>query len=136
MLATLIPLFDHTMTVCAYSIFAQKENFLLNPRLLGVGRYDGAATIPGLDIVDSMGLATISGDKEVFIEINNISLFSDIASQCDAPHEKLVLLVDGELPAEERYIERIAELRKDGYRFAMRKLPVSRFEGERGSPLS
>ena len=128
MLATLIPLFDHTMTVCAYSIFAQKENFLLNPRLLGVGRYDGAATIAGLDIVNSMGLATISGDKEVFIEINNISLFSDISSQCDAPHEKLVLLVDGELPAEERYIERIAELRKDGYRFAMRKLPVSRFE--------
>ena len=128
MLATLIPLFDHTMTVCAYSIFAQKENFLLNPRLLGVGRYDGAATIPGLDIVDSMGLATISGDKEVFIEINNISLFSDIASQCDAPHDKLVLLVDGELPAEERYIERISELRGQGFRFAMRKLPVSRFE--------
>ena len=34
MLATLIPLFDHTMSVCAYSVFAQKENYLLIPECL------------------------------------------------------------------------------------------------------
>ena len=89
MLATLIPLFDHTMSVCAYSVFAQKDNFLLNPRLLGVGRYDGAANVVGFEIIESMGLETMAGDKFVFIEMNNISLFSDIASQCNAPHEKL-----------------------------------------------
>ncbi len=128
MLATLIPLFDHTMNVCAYSIFAQKENFLLNPRLLGVGRYDGAAEIAGLDIVDSMGLETIAGDKEVFVEVSNISLFSEINDKCKAPHKKIVLLLDGETPMEDRYVDRIAALRKDGFRFAMRKLAVSRFE--------
>ncbi len=128
MLATLIPLFDREMNVCAYSIFAQKENFLLNPRLLGVGCYDGAADIVGLDIVESMGLETVSGDKEVFVEMNNVSVFADIASQCNAPHEKLVLLIDHNIPPEERYIERIKALREDGYRFAIRKLRVSQFE--------
>ena len=128
MLATLIPLFDHDMNVCAYSIFAQKENFLLNPRMLGVGRFDGASNIEGMEIVESMGLDTVSGDKAVFIEMNSISLFSDIASQCDVPHDKQVLLIDKDVPAEERYIERIRSLRKEHYRLAIRKLPVSMFE--------
>ncbi|MBR1472321.1 MAG: HDOD domain-containing protein [Lachnospiraceae bacterium] len=131
MLATLIPLFDHTMTVCAYSVFAQKENYLLNPRMLGVGRYDGAASIVGFEIIENMGLETVAGDKTVFIEINNISLFSDIAEQCNAPHDKIVLLLDHELPSEERYIERIRELKAQGYKFAIRKLAVSQFEAYR-----
>ena len=45
MLATLIPLFDGKMAVCAYSLFAQKHNYLLNPSLLGTGSLDGAGTI-------------------------------------------------------------------------------------------
>ncbi|MCR5251845.1 MAG: HDOD domain-containing protein [Lachnospiraceae bacterium] len=128
MLATLIPLFDHTMSVCAYSVFAQKENFLLNPRLLGVGRYDGASNIEGFEIIENMGLDTVAGDKSVFIEMNNISLFSDIAGQCNAPHDRIVLLLDKDMPAEERYIERLKELKEQKYKLAIRKLPVSCFE--------
>lgn len=128
MLATLIPLFDHTMTVCAYSVFAQKENFLLNPRFLGVGRYDGAANVVGFEIVESMGLENMAGDKFVFIEMNNISIFADIAAQCNAPHEKIVLLLDNELPPDERYTRRLKELKEERYKLAICKLPVVRFE--------
>ncbi|MBR3306959.1 MAG: HDOD domain-containing protein [Lachnospiraceae bacterium] len=128
MLATLIPLFDHSMSVCAYSVFAQKENFLLNPRYLGVGRYDGAANVVGFELIESMGLETVAGDQMVFIEMNNIALFSDIAEQCNAPHDKTVLLVDQELPAEGKYINRLKELKADKYKLAITKLPVSRFE--------
>ncbi len=128
MLATLIPLFDHTMSVCAYSVFAQKENFLLNPRLLGVGRYDGAAEVVGFDIIESMGLDTVAGDKNVFIEMNNISIFADISAQCKAPHDRIVLLLDQEMPPEERYIKRLKELKEQKYHLAIRKLPVGRFE--------
>ena len=35
MLATLIPFFDKDMKVCAYSLFSQKANLLLNPALQG-----------------------------------------------------------------------------------------------------
>ena len=94
MLATLIPLFDSKMEVCAYSVFAQRENFLMHPSLLGTGSLDAAAGLLGLEVVESMGIGTLAGDKEVFIEVNNISLFSDIEEQCSAPANKVVLLID------------------------------------------
>lgn len=128
MLATLIPLFDHTMNVCAYSVFAQKDNFLLNPRMLGVGRYDGAANVVAFEILDSMGLETMTGDKNVFVEMNNISIFADIAAQCSVPHDRIVLLVDNELPPDEKYTARLKELKEDKYKLAIRRLPVVRFE--------
>ena len=48
MLLTLVPLFDENMAVCAYSFFTQRENFLLNPLLLGTAQFDGASQITGL----------------------------------------------------------------------------------------
>lgn len=128
MLVTLIPLFDENMTVSAYSLFAQKENFLLNPSLLGTGRNDGAANIPGLDIIQSMGIETLSADKEVFVEVNNISVFSDIDGQCQAPHEKLVLLLDNTIKPDSMYVNRLKELKEKGYKLAIRKLAVQNFE--------
>lgn len=84
MLATLIPLFDENMTVKAYSLFTQKKNFLLNPSFLGTGMNDGVGQIQGFELIENMGIETLSGDKEVFISINNISLFTDINEQCKA----------------------------------------------------
>ncbi|MCD7836617.1 MAG: HDOD domain-containing protein [Lachnospiraceae bacterium] len=131
MLLTLIPLFDDKMAVRAYSIFSQKENYLLNPLLQATAIYDGATNIPGLEVIQSMGIETLTDNKEVFVPVTNISIFSDIESQCDAPHERLVLLIDNTIPPIEIYVNRIRELREQGYRIAMRKLPVSEFENYR-----
>ncbi len=129
MLATLIPLFDERMAVKAYSVFAQKENLLLKPSFAGGARFDGAANVPGLEIVNSMGLESLAGeDKEVFIELNNISIFADIESQCSAPHQKLILLMDPSITPSENYVNRVQELKKKGYMLAMRKLPIEKFE--------
>ncbi len=128
MLATLIPLFDETVTVRAYSLFAQKKNYLLTPSLLGTGMNDGAATVAGLDLIESMGIETLSTDKEVFVEINNISIFSDINAQCNAPHERLVLLADSTIKPEPMYINRLKELKKMRYKIAVRKLSADQFE--------
>lgn len=128
MLATLIPLFDASMGVAAYSIFAQKENFLLKPSFLGAGSLDGAGTVVGLDIIDSMGVETLSGDKEIFVEVNNISIFSDIDAECDAPHDKIVLMMDQTVTPEPNYVNRLKELKADGFKLAIRKLPVMQFE--------
>ena len=51
MLLTLVPLFDENMAVCAYSFFTQRENFLLNPLLLGTAQFDGASQITGLELI-------------------------------------------------------------------------------------
>lgn len=128
MLAALVPLFNRNMDVCAYSIFAQRENYLLNPKLLGPGSLDTASTILGIDIINSMGIGTLAGNKEVFVEVNNISLFSDIEGSCHAPAEKIVLLIDYKINPESVYVKRIKELKDKGYRFAIRKLKIDQFE--------
>ncbi|MCI9071923.1 MAG: HDOD domain-containing protein [Lachnospiraceae bacterium] len=131
MLVTLIPLFDENLNIGAYSLFVQKENVFLNPSLLGTGRFDGAARVEGLEIIQNMGIESLSSDKEVFVTVTNMSIFSDLSEQCDAPHERLVLLVDPSVKPEPMYIERISELKKQGYKLAIRKLQVAEFEAYR-----
>lgn len=131
MLVVLVPLFDNNMAVKAYSIFAQKNNFLLNPLMLGTGRNDGATNIDGLSLIQSMGIETISSDKEIFVPISNISIFSDIQSQCDAPRDRMVLLIDNSVPPVDMYVNRIRELKEAGYKMAIRKLAVTEFEDYR-----
>jgi len=129
MLAALIPLFDENMSVKAYSLFTQKSNMLLNPSLLGTGMRDGAGTVAGLEVIESMGIDSISSDKEIFVPVTNISLFSDIKDQCkDAPSDRIVILLDNGIKPEEMYINRIKELKDSGYKIAVRKLKVSDFE--------
>ncbi len=132
MLVTLIPLFDEEMSVRAYSLFAQKTNYLLDPSMQGTRQYDGATQVAGLEIIENMGLDTLSADKEVFVEVNNISIFSDISGQCEAPHDRIVLLIDSTVTPEKIYIDRLCELKGMGYKLAMRKLAVKNFEVYRG----
>ncbi len=131
MLLVLIPLFDENMAVCAYSIFTQKNNYLLNPILLGTAQYDGASSIEGLEMIQSIGIETLSDDKEVFVPVTNISIFADIEGQCDAPHSRIVLLIDNTIPPVEMYVNRLKELKDKGYKLAVRKLAVSEFEAYR-----
>ena len=128
MLVSIIPLFDENISVRAYSLFVQKKNYFLNPNLLGVGQLDGAGQVDGLEIIQNMGMETLSNDAEVFVQISNISIFSNIENQCDAPHERLVLLMDHSIQPTEMYINRLKELKKAGYKLAIRKLEVSQFE--------
>ena len=128
MLATLIPLFDDKMSVCAYSVFARKENHFLNPGFEGGARYDGAGTVHELEVVSNMGVSTLSGGKEVFVPINQFSIFSEISLQCTVPAAKVVLLMDNTILPEEQFIRRVKELKEQGYKLAMRKLPITSFE--------
>lgn len=128
MLVTLVPLFDENMAIRAYSIFTQKENYFLNPNLLGTGQLDGAARIEGIEVIQSMGMETLTGVNNVFVTVTNMSLFADMSLQCDAPNEHIVLLLDHAVKPESMYLERIKELRAQGYRFGMRKLLVQEFQ--------
>ena len=127
MLLALIPLFDENMAVRAYSVFSQKENFLLNPRMLGTAQYDGATTVEGLELIESMGIETISDDREIFVPVTNIAIFSDVESQCHAPHER----IDNTIPPVDVYVKRLQELKKMGYKVAVRKIAVVDLESYR-----
>lgn len=131
MLVTLIPLFDANMAVSAYSIFSQRDNFLLNPLMEGSRKFDGATQVPELEVLRNMGIETISDECNIFVPVSNVSVFTDIAEQCDAPHERIALLIDNTVPPHEMYINRLKELKAQGYQLAIRKLPVSEFENYR-----
>ena len=128
MLGALIPLFDSKTQVKAYSIFAQKYNSYMNPSILGTGSLDGSGSVLGLDIVESMGLETVADDKNVFVEVNNVSIFSNIDEQFTNAHDKLVLLFDHNVTPTDMYVDRLKELKASGYKLAIRKLQVKQFE--------
>ena len=128
MLSTLIPLFDETQSVTAYSLFTLKNNYLLNPTSVGIAAFDGAGSIPGLEVLNNIGLETLSDDKEVFVEVNHISIYSDIIGQCKVPSSRVVLLLSTRIKPTDDVVKRVAELKSQGFRLAMRKLAVSDFE--------
>lgn len=131
MLVVLIPLFDENMAVGAYSVFTQKNNYLLNPILLGTAQFDGASQVSGLELLQNIGIETLSGGKEVFVPLTNISIFADVENQCDAPHDKIVFLLDNTIPPIDMYVKRLQELKEKGYKLAIHKLAVSEFENYR-----
>lgn len=131
MLVTLIPLFDEKMSVRAYSLFTRKKNFFLLPSLQGTGSNDGASRIAGMEIFQSMGLEVLFADKEIFVPINNISIFSDILEQNEIPTKRMVLLMDSSIEPQKMYISRLQELKKMGYKLAIRKLAVANYEAYR-----
>lgn len=128
MLATLIPFFDKDMKVCAYSLFSQKENLLLNPARQASGVNDGAARVEGLDILQNIGIDTLSPGTDVFVPVGSIAVFSDIESQSSAMLGRLVLLFDNSVTNTPDYQERFRQLKQKGYKLAIRKLPVTEFE--------
>lgn len=124
MLMTLVPLFDESMTVKAYSLFAQKNSYFQNTRLAN----QEAVTVDGLDVIRSMGLKALADDKEVFVPLSPITIYSRFEEEKEASPEKLVFLIDHNIPPEEMYLKRIRELKEKGYQFAIRKLEVSEFQ--------
>ena len=127
MLATLIPLFDQKMIVRGYSVFAQRENYFLDPIKSGSARFDAATDIPGINVINSMGLETLVDDREVFVPVTNVSIFADIRSQTDAPKGRMVLLLDHSFKPTDQYVDRIVELRKQGFRFAIKGIPMNEY---------
>lgn len=128
MFATLIPLFDENQAVKAFSLFAQKENRLLNPSYLGTGANSGVGQIDGLDVIDNTGMNTLSPNADIFVSVNGISLFADIEAQCKENAGRIVLLLDNSVKPEKEYVLRIATLKKEGFRIGIRKIFVSDFE--------
>ena len=131
MLVVLIPLFDKDMSVAAYSIFTQKDNFFLKPTLQGTIRFDGASQIGGIDLINEIGIDTLTNGKDIFVPLTNISIFSDIEGMCPTDRDKIVFLIDNTIPPVDMYVDRIKQLKDNGFRIAIRKLAVSEFESYR-----
>lgn len=128
MLVTLIPLFDENMTVKAYSLFTQKDHYFLNQEVSEEEQKEENTAIEGLDAIKSMGAGTLAGNKEIFVTLNYLSALTKFEEECDVPPRQLVFLIDNTFPPEEIYIDRLKELKAEGYKLAMRKLEISQYQ--------
>ena len=66
MFATLVPIFNQDMEVSAYSVFAQKQNYLAKPELLGVGANDVAINILGMEVIQNLGAEILEENLKIF----------------------------------------------------------------------
>ena len=123
MLATLVPVFNDKMLVSAYIVYARKNEIFKNPLLLGTASLDGAGNVAEFEVVQSAGLAVLSGDREVFVPVNSLAIYSDLKRQCLVPPKMTVLLLDSDVKPTEQNIIRLAELKKMGFQIAFREIP-------------
>lgn len=128
MLATLIPFFDKNMKVSAYSLASQKENSLLTPPIFGSSSPTGLAEIEGLEILHNIGIDTLSPGTDVLIPVSHIAVFSDLESQSEEFRGRMVLVFDDQVENNDAYRNRFTQLKERGYKLAISKLSVSRYE--------
>ena len=128
MIATLIPLFNNKMTVSAYSVSAEKVNRLMNPGMTQHLMLDGAADVIGFEVIDNIGPESLPEDKEIFVELNRIALYADIEKTCNAPHERIVLVINESVGPEDDNVLRLRALKAEGFRLAIQGLQSPRFE--------
>ena len=127
MLVTLIPLFDENMIVKAYSLFTQKDKYL-NQEDSTTEQNEVTTAIEGLDVIKSMGVDAFSGSKEIFVTLNLLSIFTKFEDECGISPGQLVFLIDSTLPPEELYINRLKEIKRKGYKLAIRKLEIRQYQ--------
>ena len=128
MLATLVPLFYEDMSVASYCLYAQKENMYERPHLLGAGKYDGAGSIVGIEVFDSVSEDDLVANCSIIIPINNISLFSNIEQQLTGFDGRIILMVDQTIKPEESYNKRLLDLKSKGFKLAMKDLPIANID--------
>ena len=128
MLVTLIPLFDESMTVKAYSLFTQKDKYLMNQDVSAADQNEITAAIEGLDVIKSMGVGAFSGSKEIFVTLNLLSIFTRFEDECGIPPGQLVFLIDNTLPPEDVYVNRLKDIKRKGYKLAIRKLEIRQYQ--------
>ncbi len=129
MLATLVPLFYEDMSVASYCLYAQKENMFENPHMLGAGKYDGAGSIVGIEVFESVSEDDLVANCNIIIPINNISLFANIEQQLSTGFDgRIVLMMDQSIKPEESYHKRLLDLKSKGFKLAVKDLPLNTIE--------
>ena len=127
MLAASVPVFDRNQAISAYMIFAEREEIFKHPIFMGVNRFDGATNIPELDVVNSIGIAGLADGRDIYIPVNHLAIFGDIAGQSDVPPEKIVLVLDRGVEPTDENLGRIAALKVQGFRIAFREISPADF---------
>lgn len=117
-----IPLFDSSMAVKAYKLCDHNPEIALDIR--GDFREKNQVYyMPGLDLVQQVGLEPFSNDLPLFIETNRFHLLTGMYSNKNIPHDKLILLIPVGLETDAELLTGLDGVKKLGYSIAIDGYP-------------
>ncbi len=121
MFVSVMPLFNESMNVHAYTFMAQKaKSYIENPP--HEDPFDGGAHTLAFDLVNKLGFDALTDGRPMFIPIDNLILLLDLAKDCTAPTDKVIFLFDTRVEPQDMYIQRIDELKAKGFGVAIRNV--------------
>ena len=124
MLAAILPLFDENVAVQAYSVFSQRDNSFLGSMYGGENAFGDNSSVEGFEVIQNMGMDTLADGHNIFVPITSVSLFMDIEGQAPDDRENIVLLLDTTIPADDRFVERVSQLKMLGFQVALRDISI------------
>lgn len=114
-----VPFFDKNMAVSAYFMLYQEENALLRANQTE-REHDSAAISPLLVTLGKVGIDAFTMGLPIFVPVGGLTLLANLAGQCKVPPEKVVFVLGEDVLPEQPYIGKVQELKKLGFKFAMR----------------
>ena len=124
------PLFDSQMSVEAYRLNSRGGQKLLGMMDDYVTPWD-AVLSPGLDLVKSLGVEPLAGDRPLFVDINEYHLLMGVPLSLGISPDKLVCVLPNSIRPDEHVIAKCRELKELGYVIAIDGF----LEGHTGNPL-
>jgi len=85
------------------------------------------APLPFLAVIKELGMDVLSGGAPLFVPLCKASLLADIATHCHLPPNKIIFLLDQQIPPEEAFLTRIRDLSEAGFSFAIENVPDFEF---------
>lgn len=118
LLVSPLPLFNKNMEVVSYYLSFQKGNSILSKSQSALA-LDGCFTSPLLELINKVGLESLTLDKPIFIPITNILLLLDLENQCEFDLKKAIFVLENDNIITDEHIEKIKYLKELGYRFCV-----------------
>ncbi|MDR2166810.1 MAG: HDOD domain-containing protein [Clostridiales bacterium] len=81
--------------------------------------FDGVVSLPGLQILENIGLNAFTNGEALFVPVSHFSLLADLSLQCTQPPEKVIFLLDNKIPPEEPFLGCMRALIDKGFSFAI-----------------
>ncbi len=126
MLGVILPIFDSRLQFGGFSIHTQEKNSLLRPQFGGSVFYMG---LPGVEILE-LADRNLIGDKDVIMAVDESGIYADLSKGIELYPNQMVLYLDFKYDGDkqEDIYAHLLELRKQGFKFASRKIEISKFK--------
>lgn len=111
------PVLNNKLAVMSYCFRFQKGNELLSGQSSQV--LDGVMNSPCMEVLSKVGIDAFTNGQPIFVPINKFLLLTEIEQQCTESPEKIIYLLNENVPPEDPYINAIKRLKELGYRFAL-----------------